>query len=291
MSLISNISIGALLCFGMSTICHAENPAGTLQKITTSGTIAVGYRPASVPFSMRSGSAAPTGYTLDLCAHIIDNIRKEVGQNLKVTYVEVKSSDRIQKLVDGEIDLECGSTTNTRERAEQVTFANTTFVTSSRILTHAASTIKSVAGLKGQRVAIAQGASVAPLLSKLDAEQGLNIHYVRVKDFTDGFQALDSGKVDAFVSDDIQFAQFIAHSGHPKDYAVVGEPISIDALGIMMRKQDVQLHGIANRTLSALVASGEFNKIYAKWFITPSLQFPMSEALKKLLKNPGNQAY
>lgn len=291
MSLFSKVSIGALLCLGMSTLCHAEGPAGTLQKIAARGTIVVGYRAASVPFSMRSGGAAPTGYTLDLCAHIIDNIRKELAPNLKVSYVEVKSSDRIQKLLDGEIDLECGSTTNTRERAEQVTFANTTFVTSSRILTHASSPIKSVAGLKGQRVAIAQGASVAPLLSKIDMEQGLNIHYVRVKDFTDGFQALDSGKVDAFVSDDIQFAEYIAHSAHPKDYAIVGDPISIDALGIMMRKQDVQLHGIANRTLSALVASGEFNKIYTKWFVTPSMHFPMSEELKKLLKNPGNQAY
>jgi glutamate/aspartate transport system substrate-binding protein len=290
MSHFKQFSIVAALCLA-TMACQAQNLSGTMQKIKAGGALVIGYRPVSVPFSMREGSAAPSGYTLDLCAHIIDSVRKELGlQEVKISYVEVKSSDRIQKLLDGEIDLECGSTTNTRERSEQVAFANTIFVTSSRILTHASAPIKNLAGLKGQRVAIAQGASAAPLLTRIDTEQGLNIHYVRVKDFSEGYQALDAGRADAFVSDDIQFAQFIGRSSHPRDYAVVGEPISIDPLGIMMRKQDTQLLAIANRTLAALATSGEFNKIYAKWFVTATLKFPMSEALKKLLKAPNNLA-
>ncbi|CAN7542556.1 amino acid ABC transporter substrate-binding protein [Pseudoduganella sp. LjRoot289] len=291
MLILKKISLATAMCLVAALPCHAEDLTGTLQKIKTSGAITVGYRSASVPFSTREGAAAPAGYTQDLCARIIDNVRKELAlPDIKVSYVEVKSSDRIQKLLDGEVDLECGSTTNTRDRSAQVTFSNTIFVTSSRILTLAASPIKGVEGLKGQRVAIAQGASVAPLLSKIDLAQGLNIQYVRVKDFTEGFKALEGGRVAAFVSDDIQFAQYIARSSRPQDYAVVGEPISVDPLGIMMRKQDTRLHAIANKTLADLVSSGEFERNYTKWFVTPTLKFPMGEALKKLLKAPNNQA-
>jgi glutamate/aspartate transport system substrate-binding protein len=281
----------AVLSLATAPACHAETWTGTMQKIKDSGTILVGHRAAAVPFSMRDSHGQPVGYSLDLCARIIDNVRKALAlPELKVSYVEVKSSDRIQKVLDGEVDLECGSTTITPERAAQVAFANTIFVTSSRILTHAAAPIKNIADLKGQRVAIAQGASVAPMLSNIDRERKLNIQYVRVKDFTDGFQVLEQGRADAFVSDDIQFAEFIARSSHPQEYAVVGEPLSVDALGIMMRKQDAQLLDIANRTLAGLAASGEFDRIYAKWFVTPTLKFPMGAALKKLLKAPGNQA-
>lgn len=282
-------TLATLLFALLPSISHAQAPSDTLQKIKSGMPMKVGYRAASVPFSMREGSAAPTGYTQELCAHIIDSVRKELAmQAVPVTYVEVKSSDRMQKLIDGEIDIECGSTTNTRERAAQVTFANTTFVTSSRVLARTDSPVRDIATLKGQRIAIPQGASVAPLLTGIDRERALGIQYVRVKDFREGFEALESGKAVAFVGDDIQFAAFLAKSSHPQDYAVVGEALSVDPLGIMMRKQDVRLHAIANRTLADLSASGEFEKIYAKWFMSPKMKFPMGEALKKLLKVPNN---
>jgi glutamate/aspartate transport system substrate-binding protein len=279
----------ALLSAFVPYACHAQAPDDTLRKIKAGAPLKVGYRAASIPFSMREGSAPPTGYTLDLCARIIDNLRKELAvPDMAVTYVEVKSSDRIQKLVDGEVDIECGSTTNTRERAAQVTFANTIFITSSRILTRTDGPVKDIDSLKGQRVAIAQGASVAPLLTRIDKERALGIQYVRVKDFKEGFDALETGRATAFVSDDIQFAEFLSKPGRPANYAVVGEPISVDPLSIMMRKQDTRLHEITNQTLASLAASGEFEKTYNKWFMSPKLKFPMGEPLKKLLKSPNN---
>jgi glutamate/aspartate transport system substrate-binding protein len=282
-------ALAILLCALLPLSSHAQGTDDTLRKLKSGAPIKVGYRAASVPFSMRDGSAAPTGYSLDLCARIIDSVRKELAMpDIAVTYVEVKSSDRIQKLADGEIDIECGSTTNTRERSAQVAFTNTIFVTSSRILARTDTPVRGIATLKGQRVAIAQGASVAPLLSSIDRERALGIQYVRVKDFREGFEALESGRAAAFVSDDIQFAEFLAKSSHPQDYAVVGEALSVDPLGIMMRKQDVRLHAIANRTLAGLAASGEFDRIYAQWFMTPKMKFPMGDALKKLLKAPNN---
>jgi glutamate/aspartate transport system substrate-binding protein len=280
----------ALIAAQLAThAAHAQDNGDTLRQLATRGEIKVGYRAASVPFSTREGTAPPTGYTQELCARIIDNVRKELAlPALKTVYVEVKSSDRIQKLRDGEIDIECGSTTITRERAAQVAFANTIFVTASRILARTDTPIRDIASLKGQRVAIAQGASVAPLLSKIDSERGLGIQYVRVKDFAEGFQALEGGRAAAFVSDDIQFAEFLARPGNARGYAVVGEPISIDPLGIMLRREDTALLALANRTLAGLAASGEFERIYAKWFMSPRLKFPMGEPLKKLLKAPNN---
>ncbi len=287
--MIAKTTVAALLCALLPLSVHARAPGDTLQQLKAGAPIKVGYRAASIPFSMREGSAAPTGYTLDLCARIVDNLRKDLAlPEIAVAYVEVKSSDRMQKLVDGEIDIECGSTTNTRERSAQAAFSNTIFVTSSRILARTDSPVRGIDTLRGQRVAIAQGASVAPLLSGVDRERALGIQYVRVKDFKEGFEALESGKAAAFVSDDIQFAEFLAKSSHPQDFAVVGEALSVDPLGIMMRKQDVRLHAIANRTLADLAASGEFDRIYAKWFMSPKVKFPMGDALKKLLKAPNN---
>lgn len=288
MNPIGKIFIGAV-SLGLASIGHCAEPSGTMKKIKDSGTILIGYRADAVPFSMVEGSNNPTGYTIDLCSRIVDNIKQELAlPDLKVKYVLVKSGDRIQKMVDGEDDLECASTTNTKERAAKVGFANTIFVTSTRILVKSDSGIKGIDDLKDRKIAIAQGASVAPLISKIDAEKQLNIKYSRVKDFTEGFDAIEAGRVDAFVSDDIQFAGFIGRSSHPKNYAVVGDPLSTDPLSIMMRKDDSQLQNIVNRTLSNLVASGEFNKIYNKWFMTPQMKFPMPEALKVLLKSPNN---
>ncbi len=271
--------------------CRADTSVATSDKIRATGTIAIGYRPASVPFSMRGADGSPVGYTIDLCAKIIDDVKREMAlPQLQVKYVPVSSGDRMGKLLDGEIDIECGSTTYTRERQLQVAFVNTIFVTSTRILARADSHIKDINELKGRRVAIAQNASVAPLITKIDLERKLGIQYVRVKDFSEGFQVLENGKADAFVSDDIQFAAFLTSSSHPRDYAIVGEPISVDPLGIMLRKGDVQLRYIANRTLSDLVADGEFNRIYTKWFLTKQIRFPMNDALKDLLKAPNSQA-
>lgn len=288
MNQMKKILIGLAL-LGAASAGYCTDLSGTMKKIKDSGTILIGYRADAMPFSMAEGTNNPVGYTIDLCSRIVDNIKQELAlPDLKVKYVLVKSGDRIQKMVDGEDDLECASTTNTRERAAKVGFANTIFVTSTRILVKSNSGIKGIDDLKDRKIAIAQGASVALLISKIDAEKQLNIKYSRVKDFAEGFDAIESGRVDAFISDDIQFAGFIGRSSHPKDYAVVGEPLSIDPLSIMMRKDDTHLHHIVNRTLSGLVASGEFNKIYNKWFMTSQIKFPMPEALKAVLKSPNN---
>ncbi len=286
------IGVSALVLQVLATIpCRADTSTDTLGKIKATGIIAVGYRPASVPFSMRGADGGPVGYTIDLCEKIVDNVKREMAlPQLQVKYVPVSSGDRMGKLLDGEIDIECGSTTNTRDRQLHVAFVNTIFVTSTRILARADSHIKDISELKGRRVAIAQNASVAPLITKIDLERKLDIQYVRVKDFSEGFQVLESGKADAFVSDDIQFAAFLTSSSHPQDFAVVGEPISVDPLGIMVRKDDVQLRYIANRTLADLIADGEFNRIYSKWFLTKQIKFPMNDALKNLLKAPNSQA-
>lgn len=288
MSPIKKILIGLVL-LAAANAGNCADLSGTMKKIKDSGTILIGYRADAVPFSMVDGNGNPVGYTIDLCSRIVDSLKQELAlPDLKVKYVLVKSGDRIQKMVDGEDDLECASTTNTKERAARVAFANTIFVTSTRILVRSNSGIKGIDDLKDRKIAIAQGASVAPLISKIDAEKQLNIKYSRVKDFADGFDAVEFGRVDAFVSDDIQFAGFMGRASHAKDYAVVGDPLSIDPLSIMMRKDDTQLHNAVNRTLNSLVASGEFNRIYNKWFMTPHMKFPMTEALRALLRSPNN---
>jgi ABC-type amino acid transport substrate-binding protein len=95
-------------------IAVAQTPegqlAGTLQKVRTSGTVAIGYREASIPLSYLSTRNEPIGYSIDLCRAIVDAMSTEVGRELDIKWVPVTSDNRINAVVGGQVDLECGST-------------------------------------------------------------------------------------------------------------------------------------------------------------------------------------
>jgi len=267
----------------------AEEFTGTLKKIQSTASVTIGHRDASFPLSFFDAQHKPVGYSLDICSHIVEQIKKELALSaLKVNYVAVSSSDRIARVVDGQVDLECGSTTITKERLKQVNFANTIFYADTKILVKANSGIRTVDDLKGKRITINQGATGAPVLAKLDQQKGLKIEYVKSHDNIESFKLLEDNKVSAFVQDDVQLAMLAARSADPKEYELLNESLSRDPISIMIRKDDPQLEKLVNATLANLTASGELNKIYAKWFVTPQFKFPMGDALKKILKNPNN---
>jgi glutamate/aspartate transport system substrate-binding protein len=257
-------------------------------KLGKPGAIAIGYREASQPFSFADAQHKPSGYTIDLCGVVIEAIKKELAQpDLKVSYVQVSSSDRMAKVKDGAVDLECGSTSITPQRATEVAFSTPIFFADTRIMVRADSGIQSIADLKDRRVIVNQGASGAPLLAKADMEKGLHIQFVKSHDNVESFGALQQKKVDAFVHDDVQLAQLAATASNPKGFVLLKESLSSDPIAIMMRKDNKALQQLVDATLAKLSASGEFARIYGKWFLTPAFKFPMGESLKHELKNSG----
>lgn len=259
---------------------------GTLKKIKDSGTITIGHRESSVPFAYYNKSQKPIGYSMDLCEKIVQRAEKEIGKKLNRKYYPVNPKTRIQLLANGTIDIECGSTTNNLTRQQQVDYAHVTFITGTKLLVKKSSGIKSIDGMKGKKIALAQGTTNEKAVTKVNADKKLGIQTVNVKDHAEGFLALETGRVDAYSTDHILLFGLISKAKKPSDYAVVGEFLSYDPYAIMIRRDDSAMRLVANAELSDLFRSGEINKIYDKWFMNKlpesgnALGVPQTDLLK-----------
>lgn len=240
---------------------------GTLKKIKDSGTITIGHRESSVPFAYYNKSQKPIGYSMDLCEKIVQRAEKEIGKKLNRKYYPVNPKTRIQLLANGTIDIECGSTTNNLTRQQQIDYAHVTFITGTKLLVKKSSGITSIDGMKGKKIALAQGTTNEKAVTQVNSDRGLGIKVVNVKDHAEGFLALETGRVDAYSTDHILLFGLISKAKKPADYAVVGKFLSYDPYAIMIRRDDSAMRLIANSELSDLFRSGEINKIYDKWFM------------------------
>ncbi len=269
--------------------------ADTLDKIKESGSITMGIRESSYPLSYLDDKQQPIGYHVDVCNRIIDSVKKRLSlPNLKVQHQPVTSQNRIPLVTNGTVDLECGSTTNNEARQKQVSFVNTTFVTNVRMAVKKASGITSLEGLNGKPVATTTGTTSVQLLR--GHEKGKNVDFKEVfgKDHADSFLLLETDRAVAFVMDDNLLAGLIATAKNPKDYAIVGEILSTEPIAVMLRKDDTAFKKLADEAVGELMKSGELEKMYKKWFMSPippknvSMDFPMSDKLKELIKNPSD---
>ncbi|HEY1103367.1 MAG TPA: amino acid ABC transporter substrate-binding protein [Burkholderiaceae bacterium] len=267
----------------------------TLAKVKASGTITMGVRESSGVLSYTLGGAKYVGYHVAICEKAIEEVGKAVGKKLEVKYQPVTSQNRIPLVQNGTVDIECGSTTNNATRAKDVSFANTTFVEEVRIAAKASSGIKSVADLAGKTVATTTGTTSVQTLRKNKRASGVEFKEVFGKDHADSFLLLESGRADVFVMDGSLLAGLIARSKNPADYKIVGEVLSVEPIAIMVRKDDAELKKIVDKTVAAMVKSGEIYKLYDKWFLEPTpptgakVGLPMSDTLKDVLKNPNDK--
>ncbi len=268
---------------------------GTLKKIRDTGVIKIGHRDASIPFSYLDDKQQPIGYGVDICLKIADAIKANLKlPNLKVEFVPVTSQTRIPILTGGNIDVECGSTTNSIERQKQVSFAPTYFMTGTKIVVKKSSGIKSYDDLKGKTVVFTQGTTNERAMKAYNDAKNLGINFVPSKDHAESFLAVETGRAVAFPMDDILLYSLVASAKTPSDYVVIGEFLSDDPYAIMMRKDDAEFKKLVDATVSNLYKSGEINKIYSKWFqsnIPPkgiNLNFSMSDGLKEAIKNPND---
>ena len=292
---------GSRLCLLLFAGWLAATPAfgaeltGTLKKAKESGTITMGIRESSYPLSYLDDKQQPIGYHIDICNKIVEAVKKEIGMpGLKVQHQPVTSQNRIPLVTNGTVDLECGSTTNNEARKKQVDFVVTTFVTNVRMAVKKKSGITSLAQLGGKPVATTTGTTSVQLMRAHEKMKGVDFKEVYGKDHADSFLLLETDRAMAFVMDDNLLAGLIATSKNPKDYAIVGEVLNIEPIAVMIRRDDPAFKKLADDTVKGMMKSGEIDKLYTKWFLSPippknvSMNFPMSDKLKELIKHPSD---
>lgn len=241
----------------------------TLAKVKAAGSITMGVRDSSGALSYTQGDGKYGGFHVELCQRIVANIEKAVGRKLEIKYQSVTSQNRIPLMQNGTIDIECGSTTNNLGRQKDVAFLNTVYMEQVRIAVKASSGITSISQLNGKNVATTTGTTSVQLLRKHERATGIDFKEVFGKDHADSFLLLESGRADAFVMDATLLIGNIVNSKSPSDYRIVGEPLSLEPIGIMIRKDDPAIKKLGNDTLAELVKSGEIARIYDRWFMQP----------------------
>ena len=273
----------------------AQDPGGTLKKVKDSGSITLGIRESSLPLSYLDDKQQPVGYHIDICNRIVDAVKAHLKlPAIKVTHTPVTSQNRIPLVSNGTVDLECGSTTNNEARKKQVDFAPTTFVTNVRMAVKKASGIKSLDQLNGKPVATTTGTTSVQLMRAHEKGKNIDFKEVYAKDHADAFLMLETDRAVAFVMDDNLLAGLMVTSKNPNDYAIVGEVLNIEPIAIMLRREDPAFKKVVDDAVRALMKSGEIDKLYARWFMSPippkgaNLNFAMSDKLKELIKAPSD---
>jgi glutamate/aspartate transport system substrate-binding protein len=278
---LSLISIGAALLFGPVTSFAADSMV--LDRIKERGQINMGHRESSVPFSYIGDDGKPQGYSIDLCMKFIDAIKTEIEMpNLKINLVPVTSQTRIALMANGTIDLECGSTTNNLTRQKQVDYLPITFITGTKIASRKGSGITEIEDLEGKTVALSLGTTNEKAIKRVAEENGINIKTLMVKDHPQGWLALESGRADAYASDDVLLYGLVSKSKNPDEFQVTGRFLSYDPYGIMVPQNDSLYRRLGTETLADLMRSGEAKKIYDKWFNPgpTNINMPMSDTLE-----------
>ncbi|MEM8572684.1 MAG: amino acid ABC transporter substrate-binding protein [Pseudomonadota bacterium] len=273
-----NILVAGALGVLAPASASADEFTGTLAKVAETGVITIGHRESSVPFSYLDENQQPVGYSIDLCMKIVDAVAEEVGKELEVQFVPVNPKTRLALMANGTIDLECGSTTNKLSRQEQVEYLATTFVTGTKLMVREDSGIGSVDDLEGKAIALAQGTTNELTIKNKIEELGLDVKVLPVRDHAEGMLSLETDRVDAYATDHILLYGLISKSKTPEDFVVVGDFLSFDPYGLMVRRDDSAFELVGKAALAEVFRSGEIDEIYARWFdplgvpATPLLQ-------------------
>jgi len=267
---------------------------GTLKKIRETGIVTIGYRDASFPFSYtRPGLPQPLGYAIDLCSGIVDEIVRELNGNpTRIAYAPVTADSRLDAVVAGKIDLECGSTTSNLERQKSVAFSPITYVAGTKLMVKRGSGIASYKDLTGKTLVVTSGTTNETAMKLLNDKYKLGITIVAAPDHDQSYALLAAGKADAFATDDVLLMGFITAKKAEATMAVVGDFITYEPYGIMFRKDDPLLAAAVTRAFTTMAQSRALATTYRKWFLQPTptgelINLPISLQLAETFRTLG----
>ena len=283
---------GGLLFLLSAISAQAAAVDAVTDRIARSGVVAIGYRDSSPPFSYLDQDRRPIGYSIEICHRIVDAMRQSLKRPLEVRYVPVTSATRMEAVIRGEVDLECGTTTSTAERRQKVAFTVPTYIATTALLVRSGSGIGSIGDLGGKTVVTTRGTTAEKIFRDANERRSLRASLVEAKDHAESFSVLQAGKADAFIMDDVLLYSLRAASGTPERFEVTRDKLNIEPLAIMFSREDPSLKKIIDQEVSRLVVEGEIQKIYRRWFESPippknvNLSLPMSYLLRDSFKAP-----
>ena len=263
MNIMRSALLAALIVSGPAL---GQDLDGTLKKIKATSTLNLGHLSSAPPFSFPGPDKRPVGYSIDLCTHVASAIQKQLGINLKLNWVPVTTENRIPMVVEGKVDLECGTTTASLSRQERVDFSLMTFVDGGGLLTKADTTLSGLPDLAGKRVAIIPGTTTEKALADFLKQEFITVETVQVKNHASGRTAVESGTVDAFASDRGILIGLAVTAKDPKIFGLANVVFSYEPYGLMMRRNDAAFRLAVNRALAELYRSGAIEPIYERWF-------------------------
>ena len=267
MSVLRGVAVAIVLAWLVPAPAVAQDLQGTLKKIRDSGTNTIGYREQSLPFSFRSDDGKPTGYSIDLCQRIVTGIQQQLKlPKLDVKWVAVTVDTRIPAVVNGTVDLECGSTTSSLSRQEQVDFSHMIFVDGGSLLVKLSSNFVNLQDLGGKKIGVIPGTTTEGALKSVLQKTSVTAQIVTIADHRGGLAALESGSIDAYASDRVILIGLAATATDPGQFAIAEQYLSYEPYGFMLRRGDAPFRLVVNRVLSSLYRSGEIVQIYSRWF-------------------------
>ena len=293
---VSAVLVGLALSHGVSaqqsSAALVIRYSGTLKKINESGAVRIGYRQNSPPFAFLDAGGKPIGYSLDLCEIVVEEISSELVRDIRSEFRPVTPEDRFDLVTRGDVDLECGSTTNNMERRKVVAFSPTMFVTGTKLMVKRGSGILNFRDLVGKTVVLTRGTVHETAIPKLAERQKLAIKFIYAGDHNESFQLLSTGKADAFANDDVQLYGMLAEKKAAGEFRVVGDFLTYADYALMFRKDDPEFAEVVERAFHRLAGSREIVAIYERWFTKalPSgarLNLPMSPHLEEIFRVQG----
>jgi glutamate/aspartate transport system substrate-binding protein len=266
--------------------------SGTLQKIYESGVIRLGHRENSPPFAFLDERRRPIGYSLDICAVVVEEVEQVLHRTVRVQYVPVTPADRFDLIRNGAVDLECGSTTASQERRALVDFSPTMFVTGTKLLVKRGSNIRALRDLQGKTAVLTQGTVHADMIPKIAQRQKVDVKFIFTRDHNESFDTLAAGKADAFLNDDVQLHGIIAARNADAGYRIVGEFLTYADYALAFRRDEPEFAEVVRQAFDRLSETGAIRAIYRKWFVQPlssgaSLELPMSPHLEHVFRLQG----
>jgi glutamate/aspartate transport system substrate-binding protein len=288
----AGVPLLAVCLFATAAIAQGGGGEGlspTLASIKSRHVVHLGYRESSPPFSFLDQANRPIGYSLELCEAIVEEIGAEVDDpELKIDYVKVTSDDRIPAVVQGKVDLECGSTTANAERGKQVAFSPLIFVAGTKLMVSKGSQLASVADLKGKTVVVTKGTTNEQAMHNADKKFSLGMTILASPDHEQSYQMLVDGKADAFATDDILLYGLIARHKSQDKFRVAGDYLSYDPYGIMFRRGEPQLAAVVERAFHKLGSNHDLIPLYNKWFVG---RLPTGERLNVAISPQLEEAF
>lgn len=280
----------------LTPVSYAVEYTGVMEKVQKTNTLTVGYRKSSIPLSYAATTGKPMGYTIDLCSHIIADMKKELNKpNAKIVFHEVSLENRIPSVVNGVVDFECGASINTEERKKQVAFSYDYYVSGIKILTKTHSGIKGIKDLNHKKIAISTGTTTDERIKTYLQAHGLQAQLIYAKDHDQSFALLRSGEADAFIMNDVVLAGLRANAKDPLKYVIVDPALWTEAYAIMLPKEDHELKALVDNTLSRMMKEGIAASIYQKWFMenippkNANLQLPLNQKTKDIWSHPTDK--